>query len=140
MAGPYFKFETPAELQAGVDAYFDSCFAPIKDSEGKETDKTMQFKPFTVGGLAVFLDMTRQSILNYAKKGEFAEIITKAKAKIEAYAEEQLFRPSQVAGVIFNLKNNYKGWVDKAELQGDMSLNIIRKSYDDKKGENDGGS
>ena len=43
---------------------------------------------------------------------EFLRTIEKAKLRCHMFAEESLWRKTQVAGVIFNLKNNYD-WKDK---------------------------
>lgn len=94
------KFKNNIEFTDQIEKYFENC--------------NKNNKPYTISGLAVALDTNRQTLLNYEKKGEFFDTIKKAKAKIEAWTEEQLFSGKAVAGVIFNLKNNYR-WVDKIE-------------------------
>ena len=133
------KRENVEDLQEAIQHYFDSCFVPRTreqkvietDDEGKEFTEYItvpvlnkneeptfyQVRPFTVTGLALALDMTRQGLLDYEKKpshSEFADTIKKAKLVIEGYNEERLHGNTQVTGVIFNLKNNYS-WVDKTE-------------------------
>ena len=50
------------------------------------------------------------TLLKYEERAEFIGAIKKAKGRIEAWVEEQLFnREVPIAGVIFNLTNNY-GW------------------------------
>ena len=71
----------------------------------------------------------RQSLINYAGYSkEFLAIVKKAKQKVENYIEERLMLGHNVAGLIFNLKNNF-GWVDKQEIdqtiKGDISLTAI---------------
>jgi hypothetical protein len=99
--GRPLKFKSTKELSQKVDSYFDNC-----DSNTK---------PYTISGLALWLDTSRKVLLEYEQKEEFSNTIKKAKAKCEAYAEEQLFRARNVAGIIFNLKNNY-GWRDRQEV------------------------
>lgn len=94
------KFTSVEQVQKLIDKYF------------KECDKKK--KPYTITGLALALDTTRDVIIDYEKKDEYSNTIKKAKQKCEQYSEEQLYRTSQVAGVIFSLKNNY-GWKDKLE-------------------------
>jgi hypothetical protein len=68
--GRPLKFQSPADLQKAIDAYFQ---APGKKS---------------VMGLCVHLDCGRQTLLDYAVKDEFADIITRAKDRIQQYYEE----------------------------------------------------
>lgn len=143
MARP-LKFKTPQELQEKIDEYFAECDEHViditewvlaRDSSGTlkkdETGqnylveiahkvKTNQI-PYTITGLALSLDTTRQTLLEYEgevigredKDPEFADTIKKAKTKIEQFNEMQLYGASPT-GTIFNLKNNY-GWKDKTE-------------------------
>jgi hypothetical protein len=48
-------------------------------------------------------------------KDKFADTIKAAKQRVEAYAEEQLYRASAQAGPIFALKNF--GWSDKSSVE-----------------------
>lgn len=102
-------WKTPEALQKLIDAYFEHC---------KE-----EKKPLTICGLGVFLGCDRHTINNYTNRDEFFTTIKKTREKIEAYAEERLFGNTQVAGVIFNMKNNY-GWVDKQNIEheGEVAL------------------
>lgn len=99
-------FETPEQLQGAIDRYFSYC-------------ETMQ-KPMTITGLANALGMDRRTIINYKERKEFAPIIKEARSRIEQYAEESLFNSKNVAGVIFNLKNNY-GWTDDRNINQNIS-------------------
>lgn len=96
------KYTKASEMQKKIDAYFKEC-----DAKGK---------PYTITGLGLALDMSRQDLLNYSKDNEFFDTIKKAKQKCEAYAEEQLYLGKNTAGVIFNMKNNYN-WKDKTEQE-----------------------
>lgn len=100
--GRPLKFKTVEEMQEKIDAYFDECIE-------KE-------KPYTITGLALALDTTRETLLDYEDKDEFSDTVKKAKLRCENYAEEFLFKGKNVVGSIFNLKNNYKRWVDKQEV------------------------
>jgi DNA-packaging protein gp3 len=120
------KFKTVKELQNKIDAYFESCYEEIwkKDAEGvwqPVTDKDgnilkSMVKPMTVTGLALALGTTRETLLDYEDREEYSDTIKRAKLMCENFAEEQLFTSKNTAGVIFNLKNNYKRWVDKQEV------------------------
>lgn len=128
------KWETVEELEEAIQSYFDSCFVPkmrqVKVKNGEEVDYVdepvldkddnqvyIQIRPFTVTGLAVHLDTTRETLLDYETKpenAEFSDAIKKAKQIVQMYNEEGLHRSTQVTGIIFNLKNNFS-WVDRRE-------------------------
>lgn len=106
--GKPFKYESPEELEAAIEEYFTKC-----DDEKR---------PYTISGLALACGLAnRSSLLNYEKKEgyeAFHQIVTKAKARVEARNEEKLVTPGQpTVGLIFNLKNNFKGWHDKQEIE-----------------------
>jgi len=128
--GKPLKYKTVEQMQEKIDTYFESCWdnVPIRNKYGsvitkkdKETGEEepiyerVQVRPYTVTGLAVALDMSREGILNYQNKRgpEYFGAIKKAKDKIEQYAEEQLYILKNPAGAIFNLTNNYKSWINK---------------------------
>ena len=54
--------------------------------------------------------------MNYQGKKEFMNTITRAKARVEANAEERLFDRDGTSGAQFSLRNNFKGWTEKTEL------------------------
>ena len=110
--GRPLKFQSVEELQILIDNYF------------KKMDE--EKRPYTITGLALALDTTRETLLDYQKKDEFSEqdfnhnqkfsdTIHKAKLRCENYAEESLWKPKVATGVIFNLTNNYKRWKQKQE-------------------------
>lgn len=92
------KFGSVEELEALIDQYFSDCEAIDK--------------PFTVTGLALALDTTRETLMDYQKDPVFSDAIKRAKTRVENYAEERLFTSSPT-GPIFALKNF--GWKDKPE-------------------------
>lgn len=116
--GRPMKYSSPEELEKVVDLYFDEC--------------DEQDRPYTVTGLALSLGMTREQLLHYQERLEFQDTIKRAKQKVAAFAEEQLYRKSgQVAGIIFSLKNNF-GWKDSFEntnvnIDGNDILDRIEK-------------
>lgn len=104
--GRPLKFSSVEELEQKIEGYFESC----EDADG------YNIRPLTVTGLALALDTTRRTLLDYEyRDDEYSHAIKRAKQRIENYAEEALFINKQTAGVIFNLKNNH-GWLDKQEM------------------------
>lgn len=75
-------------------------------------------KPYTVTGLAVWLDTSRQTLLDYQFRKEFTDTILRAKQRIESYGEEKLYdKGFPTKGVIFSLSNNYERWAEKIEAK-----------------------
>ena len=101
--GRPLKFKTVEEMKEKIDAYFEECIE--------------SGRPFTITGLALALDTTRDLLLDYQEKDEYSDTIKKAKLRCENYAEEFLFKGKNVVGSIFNLKNNYKRWDDKQIIE-----------------------
>jgi len=112
-------FKTKEDLQEKIDAYFASCY-----SFNEETNREECIRPLTISGLAVELETSRQTLINYWDSEEFIDTIKKAKQRIENWTEEQLYRNTQVTGVIFNLKNNYD-WKDKSEVDNNTKVTVV---------------
>ena len=89
------------DLDFMCEMYFDWC-----EEENKHPG---------VCGLAVFLGVDRQTILDYSRRPEFSDTIKKAKGRVEAYLE-QCLHSNSVAGTIFNMKNNF-GWKDQTQVE-----------------------
>jgi hypothetical protein len=109
--GHPLKFKSIEELQNKIDAFFIEC--DVKE------------EPYTITGLALALDTTRQTLINYEDRPEYLDTIKKAKARVENYAEKRLFT-GQPTGPIFALKNF--GWKDKTETEhsGGVTINVNR--------------
>jgi hypothetical protein len=106
---PYYS--SPEELQARINDYFENCPDKRNVVVG---DKVVEVPAITICGLALHLGFSsRQSLLDYAEKVEYFDIIKKAKLKIERNYEQNLSF-SNPTGSIFALKN--MGWVDKNEV------------------------
>lgn len=94
--GRPLKFKTVAELQEKIDDYF----------------KTVVPKQYTITGLAIALDVDRDTLVNYQDRPEYFGTVKSAKTRIE-YGYELSLREQGRSGDIFALKNF--GWVDKTE-------------------------
>lgn len=140
--GRPLKFQTVKELQEAIDNYFASLYEPAFDMWGnpivnKKTGEQLMKKMSvaTITGLAVALDTTRDLLLDYENGKhdgkdqtltaeqvaenqqitDFSDTIKKAKLRIYADTEQQLYH-GKPTGAIFSLKNNY-GWRDKTEVE-----------------------
>ena len=93
-------------------------------------------KPFTMSGLALFLDCSRTTLYNYDKelvkfkdlkeddKQRILNAVKRAKRMVEAYQEEQLFIGKSPVGTIFSLKNNFN-WKDTQEINNNTNISAI---------------
>ena len=108
-AGRPLKFETPQEILTKAKAYFDEC---LKNDE-----------PITITGLAIALETSRETLMNYEKRDEFFDAVKSVKLVCENYAERHLFGKNPT-GSIFALKNY--GWRDKQEVEhtGALPFNL----------------
>lgn len=135
--GRPLKFTTPRDLQEAIDTYFNSCLTPALNEDGScQTDKNgnviyEQIKPYTITGLAVALDTNRQTLLTYAERADFSDIIARAKEKCENYAEMSLFDRNKARGAEFVLNTSYKGWVPKREVESTTPVNLLQINNND---------
>lgn len=112
------KYKSKEEIEEKIEQYFKDCEGhPLTDDEGNPVYNKWGYpvivdrKPPTVTGLALALGFTnRLSLLNYQGKKEFVNTITRAKSRVEQYAEERLFDKDGTSGAQFSLRNNFKGW------------------------------
>jgi hypothetical protein len=104
-------FETPEQMQEAIDAYHADCI--------------QRQVPLTMSGLAIALGMSRQALIQYEGRDGFSDTVKQARAKVERQLEEGLLtREKQVAGHIFNLKNNF-GWRDTQEIEHTHTLVML---------------
>lgn len=123
-AGRPPKFSSAEEMQQKIDEYFQKCEGTVlKDKDGSIfKDKSgnpviIGARPLTMTGLAIALGFSsRQSLLNYKAKKEFMDTITRARARVEQFAEECLFDKNTANGAKFSLANNFEGWKEKQEV------------------------
>lgn len=108
--GRPLKFKSAKQLQTQIDEYFIYC-----DENNR---------PYTLTGLAVFLDVDREVIYYASDKEEYYNTIKRAKDKILLHNEENLTRGKyNVTFGIFSLKNNF-GWSDKQDINVNANANV----------------
>jgi hypothetical protein len=95
--GRPLKFENVEALQAAIDRYFTD----TSESE------------WTITGLALALDTSRETLMDYEHRDEFSDAVKRAKLKVEnAYEKRNIKRGN--GGDIFALKQF--GWKDRREV------------------------
>lgn len=114
-AGRPKKFKSIKELQEKIDAYFVDC------EEYEE--------PITLTGLCIWLDTTRETLMDYQEADEFSDTIKKAKQRIENAYEKRLIKRGN-AGDIFALKQF--GWTDKQEIDNKISYSLFEQETERK--------
>lgn len=96
--GRPLKFETVEELDQAINSYFDNT---PKDE-------------WTWTGLALYLNTSRQTLINYKERPEFFDSIKKGLDRVENGYEIDLKKAGR-SGTIFALKNF--DWKDKTETE-----------------------
>lgn len=108
--GRPLKFKTPQEIDVIAKEFFKNC---------DENDE-----PYTITGLALALDTTRDTLIDYQNRDEFSDTIKRLKLIVENDYEKALRKHGR-AGDIFGLKNF--GWKDKTEVDNNHNFNEIGK-------------
>ena len=114
--GQPLKFPSVDELQKKIDDYFRTCDERTCEKYVKDVG-IVYLKdpaPYTVSGLACFLDTSRETLINYEEKEAYFDTIKRAKNRCLADSERRLY-DDFTPGVIFSMKNNY-GWKDNSEI------------------------
>ena len=111
--GRPLKFKSAAELEGKIEDYFAEC---VRTGE-----------PLTVTGLALALDTTRETLMDYQEKNGYSDAVKRAKLRIENAYEKRLIARGN-GGDIFALKQF--GWKDRMELSGNMSLESKLRALD----------
>jgi hypothetical protein len=145
MAGRPLLFKTPEILEGMIQSYFDSCFEDKweekedRDELGELMGKVMvktrvQVKPISITGLAIALDTSRETLLNYQAKEQFFDTIKKAKDFIENYVEDGMLSGKiNVAAGIFNLINNWEAWSNRTESHSKVDITSFLSEEDKSK-------
>lgn len=121
------------KLRKAVEAYFDSISRhivvkepvptgerdekghmifidqPVLNDNGEEIERLEYLVPPTVGGLCLYLGISRDTWAEYQKLEETSAACKMAKDRLLAWNEEQLMLRSgkDVKGIVFNLEANY---------------------------------
>ena len=119
-------FESPEALAKAVKGYFNSCWRPKVNADGRlvYADGKLvfeQFRPYTMSGLALYLGISSETLRKYGKDEDLADIVLTARQHVEMYTEEQLMQGIATAKV--SLEHNF-GW-NKAESGFGEEIKIV---------------
>ena len=148
--GRPLKFPDVKKLQAKINKYFRDCdphpvwekyIGDKTDIKGNVLEENVvlkrrvmsEQKPYLITGLAVALDTSRQTLINYEEREEFFDTIKAAKMRCQDYAASRLFT-GNATGAIFVLKNNY-AWKDTKEVDQTIRGLKLGDLYDAATGE-----
>ena len=143
-AGRPALYQTPEQLRAAVDRYFESCAGvPVFTPDGLPVlTKTGAQKmageiPPTISGLSLALGFKdRHTFTEQRKRGAaFLEIVQYARLRCEAYTEARLYDPDSFRGAAFVLHSCF-GWGRAADPAALPEVHVIVKPAADP----DGGS
>lgn len=137
-AGRPLLWKNPADVQKLCDKYFKSITRtkakmervpdghdekgkqmyrdePVINNDGTPYLETEWLEPPSLVGLADFIGVDRQTLLNYRNKDEFFGTLRAAKTRIERYEAMRLVTTANPKGIEFSLRNNHD-WVDAQTL------------------------
>ena len=104
-------FKSVEEVEEKINAYFNYC-------EEKE-------KPYTMSGLAYYLGISRQTLVNYSNQDQFFDTIKKARDRVQMQLEENaLSNKANPTFTIFNIKNNFD-WKDSNEVKTNVEITKV---------------
>lgn len=149
LLGKKRRYQTPQELEKHVEEYFASCWKPVYRKDGsmvldeKGLPIKVQVRPYTMAGLALHLDISTKTFQHYeyvAKAGsipqEYSDIVVRARQRIEAYAEEQIYSRDGSRGAQFVLSSSFK-WMtprEKADIEArKQQIKLQQKEFKLKK-------
>jgi hypothetical protein len=110
-------FKSVEELQSKIDEYFDYCDNRIQQVYSKKLGEVIEIinpEPYTMAGLAYYMGIDRDTLLNYGKRDEYFGTVKKARDRVQMDVERRLMEDAPT-GAIFNLKNNF-GYKDRSEI------------------------
>ncbi|MEC5150881.1 terminase small subunit [Cryobacterium sp. GrIS_2_6] len=122
--GRPLAFKSDKELQAKIDEYFAYCDNRIKTFYSDKTMDEVTYNnpaPYTMAGLAYFLDIDRKTIVNYSKRDEYFPTIARARAKVQDDLETRIMESRTPQGGIFLAKNNF-AYVDESKQTLDANV------------------
>lgn len=136
LGGARKKYETPEELRAACEDYFNSQKTFIYNKHGDRVknpdtgEYEWMYRPLTLSGLARYLGIATNTLVGYqyvAQAGlvprEYADIVLEARQRIEEYAESRGYDKDGASGSKFVLQAGF-GWKTDKEKQEELKLKV----------------
>lgn len=116
-------FTDVKEIESKIEDYFNYCDNRIKTIYSEKTGDDIQIsdpEPYTMSGLAYYLNMDRKTLLNYSNKDAFFPTIKRAKDRVEMNLDARMNdKATFTTGQIFSAKNNF-GWKDESKVENTL--------------------
>lgn len=97
------------DLQQRIDSYFVYC------DSFNENDKCEIIKPYTLSGLLSHIGITKKEFDRLLTVKKYEKMLWSAKAKIEAFIEENALTGELSCNASLNSLKYYFGWGEKSE-------------------------
>ncbi len=126
------KWKSPEALDKAIDKYFEDIQGhPYVQEDGSVLcgkdglPIIVGAEPPTMAGLALALGFAnRTSLLQYEGKPQFMASISRARTKIEKYAEGRLYDRDGARGAEFSLKYNFR-WAQEEQTQQAAAQGVV---------------
>ena len=149
---------TPEQLAKAVAMYFASITRRVAVTEEVATDRRDAYGhvvyeqkpvrnaldeplyreeflvPPTVLGLCLYLRIHRDTWASYCKDEEYSDTTSYVRGRLQCWREEQLLTRKDIAGIKFDLENNY-GYREKQQIQVGGNLEELLKELGDEGGQ-----
>lgn len=133
--GRPLAYANPEMLAFRINSYFEE----IEEHNAKELKKKeknvyhkLRLQTPHMLGLAVYLDIDIQTIMNYERKDDFSPVIRQAKRRCELGLANASLQGDNVATVAVLMLKNLHQWKDKQETDittGGVPFTIARKTF-----------
>lgn len=118
------KYDTGKKDSSGHIVY---AYRDIVNDDGEKIKYTEFIVPPSVIDLCLFLNISRQTLLNYETDEKYLDTITRARGRIEGCKARMLHTAKNVQGVMFDLECNHK-WQRQVKVDldanGKQNLNV----------------
>jgi hypothetical protein len=127
--GRELEYKTPDELQPEIIAYLEYCDENpwYKNEAIKSGDRAGEIikiptaRPYTIGGLCIYLGITQKTWLNYKEREDFLQLITWA----EEVCRTQKFEGAAVGAFNANIISRDLGLADKQDINANVAIEQI---------------
>ena len=106
----------------------------VKNRLGETVERLEYLIPPSIGGLCVFLGISRDTWSEYCADTKMAGICRDARERVQLWNEEELLTRKDVKGIIFNLENNF-GYKEQQNVKVDAGIEEYLRALSENGGE-----